>query len=81
MLHTNPEVSTGEGKAQALNLKRDPFFSLRQMIMIQLFVQLYRDFPNSFEMSKEGELSQEELLGTHSSLERKKSVVVRLRPP
>lgn len=41
------------------------------MIMIQLFAQLYRDFSNSFEMSKVGELSQEELLGTHSSLERK----------
>ena len=39
------------------------------MIMIQLFVQLYRDYTNSFKTSKVGELSQVELLGPHSSLE------------
>ena len=42
------------------------------MIVIQLFVHLYRDYSNSFKMSKVGELSQVELLGLHSSLERKK---------
>jgi len=31
------------------------------MIVIQLFVHLYRDYSNSFKMSKVGELSQVEL--------------------
>ena len=41
--------------------------------MIQLFVQLYRDYSNSFKLSKTGEFYQVQFLGPHSSLERKKN--------
>ena len=43
--------------------------------MIQLFVQLYRDYSNSFKLSKTGEFSQVQFLGPHSSLERKKKLL------